>query len=96
MAKLDAQAGLEAQCRLGTALAPIRQCLARTARSWDAGMVFAIAQTTARETHGSILVMGALARSGLKRPLFGNTAEGVLDELISMARFSCNVPVTID
>lgn len=58
--------------------------------------VFAIVQTTARETHGSILVMGALARSGFKRPLFGNTAEGVLDDLISMAPVSFSVPVTID
>jgi hypothetical protein len=35
----------------------------------------------ARETHSSIVVMGALSRSGLKRFLIGNTAEGVLDYL---------------
>ena len=32
-------------------------------------------------THSAIVVMGALARAGLKRLLIGNTAERVLDHL---------------
>jgi universal stress protein E len=36
---------------------------------------------TARETGCSILVMGAVSRSGLKRVFIGNTAERVLDSL---------------
>lgn len=35
----------------------------------------------AEETHSSLVVMGAIARSGLKRLLIGNTAERVLDRL---------------
>jgi len=42
--------------------------------------VFGIDQV-AREIHSSIVVMGALSRSGLKRFLIGNTAEGVLNYL---------------
>jgi universal stress protein E len=42
--------------------------------------VDAIAQLAAR-TRSSIVVMGALSRSGLKRLLIGNTAERVLDRL---------------
>jgi len=34
---------------------------------------------TARQTHSSIVVMGAIARSGVKRFFFGNTAETLLD-----------------
>jgi universal stress protein E len=36
---------------------------------------------TARETHSSIVVMGAISRSGLKRLIIGNTAERTLDLL---------------
>jgi nucleotide-binding universal stress UspA family protein len=46
----------------------------------------AIAQT-AQELHSSIVVMGAISRSGLKRLFIGNTAERVLDLL------SCDVLV---
>jgi len=35
----------------------------------------------ARKSHSSIVVMGAISRSGLKRLLIGNTAESILDEL---------------
>jgi universal stress protein E len=38
-------------------------------------------EQTARELHSSIVVMGAISRSGLKRLLIGNTAEGVLGRL---------------
>jgi universal stress protein E len=41
----------------------------------------AIAQT-ARKTHSSIVVMGAISRSGLKRLFIGNTAESLLDQLL--------------
>ena len=35
----------------------------------------------ARELGSSIVIMGALSRSGLKRVVIGNTAERVLDDL---------------
>jgi universal stress protein E len=35
----------------------------------------------AAETRSAMVVMGALARSGLKRLLIGNTAERLLDHL---------------
>lgn len=38
-------------------------------------------EQTARKTHSSIVVMGAVSRSGLKRFFFGNTAEALLDSL---------------
>jgi universal stress protein E len=57
----------------------------------------AIAQT-ARETHSSIVVMGAISRSGLKRWFIGNTAERTLDLLscdvliVKPAQFASRVP----
>jgi universal stress protein E len=38
-------------------------------------------EQTARQTHASIVVMGAVSRSGLKGFFIGNTAERVLDSL---------------
>jgi universal stress protein E len=38
-------------------------------------------EQTARDIHSSIVVMGAVSRSGLKRFFFGNTAEALLDSL---------------
>jgi universal stress protein E len=38
-------------------------------------------EQTARKTHSSIVVMGAIARSGMRRFFFGNTAEVLLDSL---------------
>ena len=38
-------------------------------------------EQAAAETGSAIVVMGALARSGLRRLLIGNTAERVLDHL---------------
>jgi universal stress protein E len=38
-------------------------------------------EQTARRTHSSLVVMGAVSRSGLKRFFFGNTAEALLDSL---------------
>jgi universal stress protein E len=57
----------------------------------------AIAQT-ARDIHSSIVVMGAVSRSGLKRLFIGNTAERVLDLLscdvlvVKPAQFANRVP----
>ncbi len=53
---------------------------------------------TAREIHSSIVVMGAVSRSGLKRLFIGNTAERALDLLscdvlvVKPAHFSNRVP----
>ena len=53
---------------------------------------------TARQIHSSIVVMGAISRSGLKRLLIGNTAERVLDLLpcdilvVKPAQFANRVP----
>jgi universal stress protein E len=44
-------------------------------------------EQTAREIHSSVVVMGAISRSGLKRLFIGNTAENVLDHL------SCDILV---
>lgn len=58
----------------------------------------AIAQT-AREIHSSIVVMGAISRSGLKRLIIGNTAERTLDLLgcdvliVKPHQFANRVPV---
>ena len=38
-------------------------------------------QDIVREIGSSIVVMGAISRSGLKRMFFGNTAERLLDRL---------------
>jgi nucleotide-binding universal stress UspA family protein len=38
-------------------------------------------EQTALETHSAIVVMGAISRSGLRRFIFGNTAEYLLDSL---------------
>jgi universal stress protein E len=38
-------------------------------------------QDVARDTHSSIVVMGAVSRSGLKRIFIGNTAQRLLDAL---------------
>ncbi len=38
-------------------------------------------EQAAAETHSALVVMGAIARSGLRRLLIGNTAERVLDHL---------------
>jgi len=59
----------------------------------------AIAQV-AQEIHASIVVMGAVSRSGLKRMFIGNTAEGVLDRLncdlliVKPDEFDNRIPLT--
>jgi universal stress protein E len=47
----------------------------------DAGMAVEYLPRMAAEWHADILVMGALARSSLKRALIGSTAERVLETL---------------
>jgi universal stress protein E len=53
---------------------------------------------TARELHSSIVVMGAISRSGLRRLVIGNTAERVLDLvscdilIVKPAQFADRVP----
>jgi universal stress protein E len=54
---------------------------ARLPRHLVAGKPTEAIPEVARETGCSILVMGAVSRSGLKRVFIGNTAEQVLDEL---------------
>jgi len=55
---------------------------------------------TARKVHSSIVVMGAISRSGLKRVFIGNTAERVLRDLacdvlvVKPARFAAKVSRT--
>jgi universal stress protein E len=55
-------------------------------------------EQTARKIHSSIVVMGAVSRSGLKRLFIGNTAERVLDQLtcdvliVKPSRFEARVP----
>lgn len=54
--------------------------------------------STARRTRCSIMVLGAVSRSGLSRLFIGNTAEKVLDELncdvlvVKPAKFLLKVP----
>ena len=45
------------------------------------GHPIAAIEQAARKTHSAIVVMGAISRSGLRRFLFGNTAEYLLDSL---------------
>jgi universal stress protein E len=57
-------------------------------------------RNVARESHCSIVVMGAISRSGLKRVFIGNTAEQLLDRLpcdlliVKPAEFVSRVPIT--
>jgi universal stress protein E len=47
----------------------------------DAGMASEYLPRVAAEWHADIIVMGAIARSGLQRVLIGSTAERVLESL---------------
>lgn len=83
--KITRQAERAASQALDKVLGTIR--VARTRRYVMArDPVEAIRAATAR-SHGAIVVMGAISRSGLKRLLIGNTAERILDEL------SCDILV---
>ncbi len=77
--KLEAQANAEAQRRLDKALG--KTAIPRKNRHLvGRHPVDAILQT-AHQTQSDIVVMGAVARSGFKRLVIGNTAEGALDYL---------------
>jgi universal stress protein E len=64
----------------------------------DAGMAAEYLPRTAAEWHADILVMGAIARSSLKRALIGSTAERVLETLpcdvlvVKLPDFAQNLP----
>jgi universal stress protein E len=94
--KLLAQTALKARASLDGAL---RSTSIPKSRRHVVGRhpVDAIEQT-ARKIHSSIVVMGAVSRSGLKRLFIGNTAERVLDQLtcdvliVKPRRFEGRVP----
>jgi universal stress protein E len=77
--ELDGQAAAEAQCRFDKALA--KTGIPHKNRHLVGREPVSAIDQVARETHSSIVVMGALSHSGLKRLFIGNTAEGVLDYL---------------
>jgi len=65
----------------------------------DAGMATEYLPRIAAEWHADIVVMGAIARSGLKRVLVGGTAERVLEALpcdmlvVKLPDFAQNLPL---
>lgn len=62
------------------------------------GNALSVIPGTARRLRSAIVIMGAVSRSGLKRLLVGNTAEGVIDELrcdlliVKPAHFAHRIP----
>ena len=83
VARLEAEAAEAAQKALDRELRARR--IPRTQRHLMGRHPSDAIVETARETHSSIVVMGAISRSGLKRLFIGNTAERTLDLL------SCDV-----
>jgi len=79
MHQLAASTRRVARQRFQSAVAPTRipksQCHLLARHPIDA------IEQTARKTHSRIVVMGAIARSGVRRFFFGNTAEALLDSL---------------
>ncbi len=73
----------EAAARAHAELAPKLNLLRipRARRHVIAGFAVDVIQHVADDTRADIVVMGAVARSGLKRLLIGNTAERILDRL---------------
>jgi len=73
----------EAAARAHAELAPKLNLLRipRARRHVIAGFAMDVTQYVADDTGADIVVMGAVARSGLKRLLLGNTAERMLDRL---------------
>lgn len=76
---VEQHARAEAKSRLDRALHGAR--IARRRRHLVERHPIAAIEAVARETRTSIVVMGAISRSGIKRALIGNTAERVLDAL---------------
>jgi universal stress protein E len=98
MRALTMSAAARAKANLERALRPLRVPL-RHRHLVGRHPIDAI-QDTARRTRSSLVVMGAVSRSGLKRIFIGNTAEGVLDALncdiliVKPAHFSTRVSRT--
>lgn len=74
-AQTEAAAGLQFQRTLRTAR------ILKSRRHLLPCHPIAAIEQTARKTHSPIVVMGAISRSGLRRFIFGNTAEYLLDSL---------------
>jgi len=74
-AQTQAAAGLNFERTVRTARIPKSRC-----HLLPCHPIAAIEQT-ARKTHSAIVVMGAISRSGMRRFIFGNTAEYLLDSL---------------
>ncbi len=89
----------EARKRFATELADYE--VKRSARHLVSGRPTEVIPQTAKSLKASIVVMGALSRSGLKRFFIGNTAESVIDALscdvlvIKHARFATKVPRSV-
>jgi len=79
MARLDMEAAAQAKRGFDRALGSAKIPSARR-HLVNRHPADAIAKT-AHETHCSIVVMGAISRSGFKRLFIGNTAESLLDQL---------------
>jgi len=79
IARVDMEAAAQAKRGFDQALSSVK--IPRSRRHLvNRNPVDAIART-AHETHSSIVVMGAISRSGFKRLFIGNTAESLLDQL---------------
>lgn len=81
-AALEARKETERRARLEFARVVHGQ-VARSRRHLVCDIPIAAIPAVARETGASLVVMGAVSRSGLKRLLIGNTAERVLPQLSS-------------
>jgi len=85
-----------AQLRFRSALSSAR--IARSRQFLIAGDPAAAIGEAAQRSHAAVVVMGALSRTGIKRLLFGDTAERTLDDLscdilvVKPASFSSQVP----
>jgi universal stress protein E len=79
MARLDMEAAAQAKRGFDRALRFLKIPSAR--RHLVARHPIDAIARTAHETHSSIVVMGAISRSGFKRLFIGNTAESLLDQL---------------
>lgn len=95
-ANLDESASSNARARFQELLQKTR--IPPTRRHLVGDSPTAAIAAIARKTRASIVVLGALSRSGLKRLFIGNTAERLLDRLtcdlliVKPATFKCDVP----
>jgi universal stress protein E len=77
--RLEKRARVHARKRLEKALSKVH--VARDRRHLVGAHPINAIPTLARKIRSSIVVMGAISRSGLKRLLIGNTAEKLIDDL---------------